>query len=320
MRIEEAVERELLRGALHVESPDFGGCPTGYFPLMSESSFVFDADALSFQSLVIDASHRVPVLVDFWAAWCGPCRTLAPILEKLADEFQGRFLLVKIDTEQEQEVARQFAIRSLPTVKLFRDGVAVDEFLGVQPESQVRALLERYVSRESDDARAQAKTLRDQGQLAQARAVLQQAHAEDPDNQRVIPDLANVLVDLGELDSAKNALDWVSGAVNADVEVRAARGRLAFAEVAAGSPGIDALKRAVEIDPRDCESLYLLGSSYIGRGEHEAALDQFIEILRIDRGFRDDAGRKALLSVFEMLGNDDLLVGRYRARMSTLLY
>ena len=289
-------------------------------PLMSESSFVFDADAASFSSLVIDASHRVPVLVDFWAAWCGPCRALTPILEKLADEFQGRFLLVKIDTEQQQDLARQFAIQSLPTVKLFKDGVTVDEFLGAQPESQVRALLERHVSRESDDARAEAKTLRDQGQLAQARAVLERAHAGNPGNQRVVPDLANVLIDLGELDSARNALDLVSSGIDADVEVRTAIGRLAFAEEALTSPGIDALKRAVEINPRDCESLYLLGASYIGRGEYEAALDQFIEILRIDRGFRDDAGRKALLSVFGMLGNEHPLVGRYRARMSSLLY
>jgi putative thioredoxin len=287
---------------------------------MSESSFVFDADATSFQSLVIDASRRVPVLVDFWAAWCGPCRALGPILEKLADEFQGRFLLVKIDTEQEQEIARQFGIRSLPTVKLFKDGVTVDEFLGAQPESQVRALLERHLSRESDDARAEAKSLREQGQLAQARAVLEQAHVGDPGNQRVIPDLANVLIDLGELDSARNALDLVASGTNADLEVRTAIGRLAFAEVVLTSPGIEALKRAVEINPRDCEYLYQLGASYIGCGEYEAALDQFIEILRIDRGFRDDAGRKGLLSVFGMLGDDHPLVGRYRARMSSWLY
>ena len=138
---------------------------------MSESSFVFNADAASFQSLVIDASHRVPVLVDFWAQWCGPCRALAPVLEKLANEFQGRFLLVKIDTDREQEVARQFGIRSLPTVKVFKDGSAVDEFLGAQPESQVRALLERHLTRESDDARVQAQSLRDRGELNAARAL-----------------------------------------------------------------------------------------------------------------------------------------------------
>ncbi|MDX2316650.1 MAG: thioredoxin [Gammaproteobacteria bacterium] len=287
---------------------------------MSESSFVFNADAASFQSLVIDASHRVPVLVDFWAQWCGPCRALAPVLEKLANEFQGRFLLVKIDTDREQEVARQFGIRSLPTVKVFKDGSAVDEFLGAQPESQVRALLERHLTRESDDARVQAQSLRDRGELNAARALLEQAHVSDPDNQNLIPDLANVLIDLGELDLARKALGLVSTGIDADAEVRAAADRLTFAELAATAPPMEELERAVAVDACDCQSLYLLAVSHVARGEYASALDKFIEILRIDRGFRDDAGRKGLLSVFEILGNDHELVGRYRARMSSLLY
>ncbi len=287
---------------------------------MSESPYVLDADSASFQALVVDGSRQVPVLVDFWAEWCAPCRALTPILEKLADEFQGRFLVVKVDTDREQQVASQFGIRSLPTVKLFKDGVVVDEFMGVQPESRVRALLERFVSRESDDARVQAKTLRENGQLTQARSILEQAHAGDPGNQRVVPDLANVLIDLGELDQAGKVLDSAPDGVKFDHAVRTAMVRLTFAQVAATSPPADELSLAIETDPRDCESRYRLGALRIGRGEYEAALEQFIEILRIDRAFRDDAGREGLLSVFEMLGNDHPLVGRYRARMSSLLH
>ncbi len=287
---------------------------------MSESPYVLDADSASFQVLVVDGSHRAPVLVDFWAEWCGPCRALTPILEKLANEFQGRFLVVKVDTDQEQEVARQFGIRSLPTVKLFKDGVVVDEFLGVQPESGVRALIEQYVSRESDDARAQARTLRDKGQLTQAKAVLTEAHAGDPDNHRIIPDLANVLVDLGELDQAKYVLKSAPASVKSDGEMRIANARLAFAEVTVSSPPADELVRMIETDPSDCESRYRLGALRIIHGDYEAALEQFIEVLRMDRAFRDDAGRKGVLSVFEMLGNDHPLVGRYRARMSSLLH
>jgi putative thioredoxin len=287
---------------------------------MSKSSYILDTDSASFQALVVDGSYRVPVLVDFWAEWCGPCRSLAPILEKLAEEFKGRFLLVKVDTDREQEVASQFGIRSLPTVKLFKDGVVVDEFMGAQPESRVRALLERFVPRESDDARAQAQTLRENGKLTQARSLLEEAHAGDLDNQRVIPDLANVLIDLGELEQAKNLLDSASASVRTDDEMRTARVRLGFAEVSESSPPIDELIQAIEKEPRDCESRYRLGALHVGRGEYEAALEKFIEILRMDRAFRDDAGRKGLLSVFEMLGNEDPLVGRYRAQMSSLLY
>ena len=287
---------------------------------MSESAYVSDADAASFQSQVMDASHRVPVLVDFWAEWCAPCRVLAPVLEKLADEFQGRFLLVKLNTDQEQEIAHQFGIRSLPTVKLFKDGAVVDEFLGAQPESQVRGLLERYVPRRSDEARTRASALRDQGQLTQARAVLEEAHAGDPGNHRVIPDLANVLLDLGERDLTRDLLDSLPSGVKSEAQARIAMGRLMFAELTATSPPADELQRAIEVDPRDLESRYLLGATHMDHGEYEAALDQFMEILRSDRAFNDDAGRKALLSVFDMLGHDHPLVGRYRARMSSLLY
>jgi putative thioredoxin len=287
---------------------------------MSESPYVLDADAASFQSLVVDASHQVPVLVDFWAEWCGPCHALAPILAKLAGEYGGRFRVVKIDTDREQELAHRFGIRSLPTVKLFKDGAAVDEFMGAQPESTVRALLERYVSRESDDARERAKDLCQQGQLVEAKALLEQAHVEDPENHRVIPDLANVLIALGELQRARDALDLLPDALKYDGEARAVLARLEFAEVAAGSPPADTLSRAIDDDPRDCESRYRLSALHIGRGEYQLALEQLLEILRLDRSFRDDAARKGLLSVFEILGNDHPLVSRYRARMSTLLY
>jgi len=291
-----------------------------WFPQMSASHRVFNADAGSFQSLVLDASQRVPVLVDFWAEWCGPCRALAPILEKLAEDYQGRFHLVKIDTDQEQEVAHQFGIRSLPTVKLFKDGAVVDEFLGALPESQVRAFLEGHLPRASDDARGRAKSLRDQGQLAQARALLEEARAGDPENLRVMADLMEVLIALGEIESAKALLATAPGTLKFDPELQKMAARLAFAEAAEAAPPPEALARAIEAEPRDCESRYLLGASHVSRGDYEAALEQFLEVLRIDRTFHDDAGRKALLSVFEMLGSDHPLVGRYRARMSSLLY
>lgn len=286
---------------------------------MTQSRFVLDADAGSFESLVIEQSRRVPVVVDFWAAWCGPCQVLGPILEKLADEFRGRFLVVKVDTDREQGLATQFGIRSLPTVMLFKDGAVVDQFLGAQPESVVRAMLERHITRASDDARAEARALRDEGKLVEARAVLDSARAGDPDNHRIVPDLANVLIDLGELDSAQALLEGLPPGEEHGAEAQGVRARLGFATIAAESPDADALERAIAADPKDCESRYGLAAHAITRGEFEAALEQLMEILRTDRGFRDDAGRKGLLSVFQMLG-DDPLVARYRSRMSSLLY
>ena len=287
---------------------------------MNDSAHVLDANAASFQTSVIDASHRVPVLVDFWAEWCGPCRALAPILTKLVEEYRGRFLLVKVDTDREQELARRFAIRSLPTVKLFKDGSVVDEFMGVHPESRIRALLERHVSRESDEARERAGALRRQGQLAQARALLEEARRADPENHRIVPDLMNVLIEQGELDATDELLRSLTANVQASDEVQKVRARLLFAQVAAEATAPEELPRLVESNPRDCQSRYQLGALHVVRGEYEAAMEQFIEVLRIDRSFRDDAGRRALLSVFEILGSDHPLVGRYRARLSSLLH
>ena len=287
---------------------------------MSESSHVVDADAGSFQSQAVDASYRQLVLVDFWAAWCGPCRALAPILEKVADSYQGRVKVVKVDTDRERELAGHFGIRSLPTVKLLKDGQIVDEFMGAQPESAVRALLERYVSRESDDARVQAASLREQGELDRARSALEEAHVQDPDNHRVVVDLADVLVDLGEFDRAREALHLVPAGSDSDGHADAVSARLAFAEAASAAPPREDLERAIETDPRDCEARYALSARLVAQGEYEAALDQLLEILRINRTFRDDAARKGILSVFELLGEGSPLIGPYRARMSSLLY
>ena len=287
---------------------------------MSSSPHVVDADAGSFRSLVIDGSHRVPVLVDFWAEWCGPCRILAPVLERLADELQGRLLLVKVDTDREQPIAAEFGIRSLPTVKLFMNGAVVDEFMGAHPESAVRAFLERHLSRESDDARILAHELRADGRPAEARAVLEKARTDDPGNDRVALDLADVLIDLGELAAAETQLDALAPGVRQDAAAKAIASRLAFARLAADSPPVETLEQAVAADPRDCESRYRLAALAATRGEYEAAMEQLLEILRADRGYRDDAGRRGLLSVFDMLGGDHPLVARYRSRMSSALY
>ena len=288
--------------------------------LLSASQWVVDADEATFESLVIEGSRRVPVLVDFWAEWCGPCRAIAPMLENLANEFGGRLMVVKVDTDREQALAGRFGIRSLPTVKLFKDGAVVDEFLGVQPESAVRALLERHVPRASDEARARARALVDAGDLESARSTLEQALSEDPGNHRIAPDLANLLIDLGDTGAARALLDSMPAGARLDADVQAARSRLEFVEAVSDSPSEETLVKAIEENPDDCESRYQLAALKVADGDLESALEQFLEILRADRGFREDAGRKGMLSVFELLGNDDPLVARYRSRMASLMY
>lgn len=287
---------------------------------MSVPSHVFDATREDFDEVVLAASHRVPVLVDFWAAWCGPCRSLTPILEALAREYDGRFLLAKVDTDAERELAGDHGIRSLPTVRLFRDGVVVEEFLGAQPESQVRALLDRHVARDSDAAREQAAALREDGDLAGAVRVLADAFAADPGNDRIPPELTAARLAAGDLEGAREALRGLGATHQEDDDVRALKSLIGFAEAAEGAPPMADLEAAIANDPADCESRYRAGALHVLDGDYESAMEQLLEIVRRDRAFRDDGGRKGMLCVFDLLGAADPRVSEYRSRMASMLY
>ena len=157
---------------------------------MADSPFIYEIDETNYEQIVIQGSHQVPVLVDFWASWCQPCQMLMPVLAKMADEFQGRFILAKINTEEQQALAGQFGIRSIPTVKLFLQGAEIDEFAGALPETEIRAFLDRHLPRESDGAVAAAEQLCAAGDVQGALDALAPAQATDPDNPRVLTVLA----------------------------------------------------------------------------------------------------------------------------------
>ena len=159
---------------------------------MADSPYIFDIDEANYEQIVLQGSHQVPVLVDFWASWCQPCQLLMPLLAKLVEEYQGRFILAKINTEEQQAIAGQFGIRSIPTVKLFRDGQPVDEFAGALPESEIRAFLDRHLPRASDGSVAQAEERLHAGDTEGALALLSQAREEDPGNPRLLVAMAQI--------------------------------------------------------------------------------------------------------------------------------
>ncbi len=287
---------------------------------MSDSAPAIDIDETSFESAVVARSHELPVLVDFWAAWCAPCRALAPVLDRVVESYGGRVALAKVNTDEQPRLAATFAVRSLPTVKLFRDGAVVGEFMGAQPESMIRALLEPHVKRDSDRLREQAATAKGSGDLAGAAALLTRALAEDPDNARIHPELAEVSLDLGDLEAAAAVLTSVPLRGADEERVTALRARLRLAQQSADSEEDEAaLRAAVDADPTDCAKRLRLGAYLAGQGEHEAALEEFLSVLRIDRGFDDGAARKSMVDIFRMLGNSHPLVGRYRAMMASIL-
>jgi putative thioredoxin len=285
---------------------------------MTDSPFIVDVTAENFGQ-VMEASFKVPVVVDFWASWCQPCQALMPVLARLAEEYQGKFLLAKMNTEEEQEIAARFGIRSIPNVKLFRDGQPVDEFLGALPEQAVRQFLDRHVPRESDVQVEQARECLRTGDAGGAIALLNEARQDDPDNPRIALTLAQAQAASGDLDSAEATLDSLPAEEQEKQQVATLRGHLFFEEQVAGTPDTGELEARLAAKADDYEALHQLAFRNVVDGNYETAMELLLELMKKNRGYGDDAGRQGLLKVFELLG-DDPRVSRYRSRMASLLY
>ncbi len=285
---------------------------------MAESPFIIDVTRDNYQQ-VMEASSRVPVLLDFWASWCQPCQVLMPVLASLAEEYQGKFLLGKLNTEEQQEIAAQFGIRSIPTVKLFRDGQPVDEFMGALPERAIREFLDRHVARESDLQVAKARERLAAGDADGALALLHVARAADPGNSRVTLALAEVQAAGGDIAAAEATLDSLPADERDTPEVATLRSHLYFAVQAADAPPAGALEARLAADPADHEARYQLALRNVADQDYEAAMEGLLQLMQQDRSFGDDAGRHGLLRVFDLLG-DDPRVSHYRRRMASLLH
>ena len=260
------------------------------------------------------------MLVDFWAEWCAPCQMLTPVLEKLATEFEGRILLAKVDCDQHQELAIQYGIRSLPTIKVFKNAKIVDEFMGVIPETEIKHIIERHVDKEIHSLREEALSAAQLGDVNSAISLLTQAMHEDPQDNDIKLDLAGLLITLRKTAVAKELLTSLPEEIKNSTQAKALSAHLEFAEVSADAPNARDLEQRVAIDPDDLEVRYQLSACYAVSGKHEAALQQFFEIMQRDRQFKNDAGRKGMLGMFDMLTTSGELVSRYRNKMFALLH
>lgn len=281
---------------------------------------VVDVSGANFEQVVLEGSKKAPVLVDFRAPWCALCRALTPILEKLAEEYGGRFKLAKVNSDENQALAAQFGVRGIPNVKAFVKGELADEFAGALPEPLVREFIDRAIPSPSEELRQQAtEGYRQSGNGPEALALLARAVELDPQNQAARADSADICLDLGRLGDARKLLDSLSGIAQMSDRVMVSRERLALAEGAARAGDLDALKARVAANAGDLDARLQLANLYVARNEYRSALDQLLDIVRRDRKFKDDIGRRTMLEVFTLLGPHEL-VDEYRRRLASAMY
>jgi len=278
-----------------------------------------DITESNFLQEIIEASHNTPVLVDFWATWCEPCKSLMPILEKLADEYAGQFRLAKVEIEQEPNLATQFAVRSVPTVKMVVNAEIVDEFTGALPEAQIREFINKHINKIEDSPLQNAINSYQQGDTETALESMQEILIAEPQNPMVRIEFANMLMREKRFDDARDLLMSLSVDDKNNPAALALMDQLESIDAVVSAPDIDDLLQIIEQDPNNCLAREQLSAHYKLRGDYAASMDQLLEIVKRDRSYKEDIGRTGLLKIFEMLGYNHDLVSHYRRKLAQTL-
>ena len=296
-------------------------------PASPASPHIKDSGLETFAADVLEASKEVPVIVDFWAPWCGPCKTLGPVLEKIVAEANGAVKLVKVNIDENQEIARQLRIQSIPAVFAFKNGQPVDGFMGAIPESQVRQFIAGLAGDghgghdHAEEVLAMAEEAFAAGDVTQAAQAYAHVLQDEPGHPKAVAGLARCYLQSGDLERAKQTLQLVRPDGAADEAVRAVEAELKLREQAAtAASGLETAKAKIEADPLDHQARFDYALALDGAGDREGAIDQLLDIVRRDRKWNEDGARKHLVTLFEAMGPTDPRTIDARRRLSSILF
>jgi putative thioredoxin len=287
---------------------------------MMDTPHTFDATLENFQEKVMQASMETPVLVDVWADWSEPCKQLTPILDRLVEAYGGRFLLAKVNADQQQELTGQLGVRGLPTVILVKNGQAADGFTSALPESEIRKVLDKHVEAPQEPPHDKAKRLWEEGDLEAALAVLTEMNQQDPENAAVLIDLAQLKAELGDAETAQQIFDSLAPEDKMQPHARQLAARLKFLEQAGVLPPVADLEKRLEQNPDDSEALHQLALHRIHDDDNAAAMELLFHLIKTDSAYGDGIGKTTLVELFEKLGNANPDVRTYRRKLYTLMH
>ncbi|MDL0431605.1 co-chaperone YbbN [Marinobacter sp. TBZ242] len=289
---------------------------------MSNSPYVFEATMDNFQKDVMEASSTTPVLIDVWAEWCAPCKQLMPLLEKLADEYRGGFMLAKVNADEQQQLTGSLGVRSLPTVILVKDGQAVDGFNGALQESEIRKILDKHIEIPEDEEAPYDKAHRlwEEGDVEAALAVLTEMNRNDPEDLRVLIDLAQLKAELGDLETAEQVLESLPPEEKMQHQAKQLAARIKFLKASAELPPVAELEDALDKDPKDPNALHLLALHHILQENNAEAMELLIRLMQVDSKYKDEVAKTTLIELFDKLGNNNPDVRTYRRKLYTLMH
>jgi len=286
---------------------------------MTDNPNIIEITEENFVSAVAKNSHRVPVFLDFYADWCAPCKTLMPILAKLADEYQGKFIFAKVNSDEQKQLTAQFSVQSLPTVKIVKNETTIEEFQGAKTESELRAIIDSVIDQEWNILHQQGLEKVHLGELDSAITLLKKAYQLQPTDIQIKIDLVSILVQTDNFSDANTLIDTFSDNDKQNNDVQSLLTRLSYQKIVDQAPAIPELENILNQDPANLEAREQLIAHLVLVGRYESAMQQLLELMKLEMNTSGANGKKGLLEIFDLLGGSGELVKRYRNKMFSIL-